>query len=316
MVNVETTTGTNGIAKYFYSISPTSSTSVYSASNNYIFSNLSSGTIYTIVVYAIDTAGKWSDPYKITVMTTKNLLSTYIKSKYTSQGENGLYHHDGTLTNGINDGSYRYSGANPNNYICLSSETTCSDAYLFRIIGVFGDSIKIIKANSVGNMVWSNDAMGWSSSDMIYYLNDTYLSSMDYGIRDYIEMSTWYVGPGANYNLPASEYTSELQQTATSQIGLMSLSDYGFAATNNAWSSHLYDYDSSSIKSNNWMYLGSSEWTINYTGNIMTANYIDSSGYPKSNANTNSYATRPVFYITDVCYESGTGTLSNPYMIN
>ena len=61
-----------------------------------------------------------------------------------------LYHHDGTLANGINDGSYRYAGASEsvNNYVCLgSTENPCSDANLFRIIGVFGDKVKLIKSD-------------------------------------------------------------------------------------------------------------------------------------------------------------------------
>ena len=42
----------------------------------------------------------------------KQKLSEYIISQYNGvQGTNNIYHHDGTLENGINDGSYRYSGA-------------------------------------------------------------------------------------------------------------------------------------------------------------------------------------------------------------
>ena len=40
------------------------------------------------------------------------------------------------------DYSYRYLGANPNNYVCFGSdEETCSNDDLYRIIGVFDDSI-------------------------------------------------------------------------------------------------------------------------------------------------------------------------------
>ena len=48
------------------------------------------------------------------LMIQKNEYKTlvdYVKSQFTGvQGENNLYHHDGTLENGINDNSYRYSG--------------------------------------------------------------------------------------------------------------------------------------------------------------------------------------------------------------
>ena len=60
-----------------------------------------------------------------------------------------LYHHDGSLENGISDGSYRYAGASSsvNNYVCFGSTAdTCPDDNKYRIIGVFGDQVKLIKA--------------------------------------------------------------------------------------------------------------------------------------------------------------------------
>ena len=75
------------------------------------------------------------------------LLADYVKSLYTgTQGENSIYYHDSSLTNGAGDSSYRYSGANPNNYVCFgSNESTCPTDNLYRIIGVFGNQVKLIK---------------------------------------------------------------------------------------------------------------------------------------------------------------------------
>ena len=74
-------------------------------------------------------------------------LATYVKSLYTgTQGDNNIYYHDSSLTNGAGDSSYRYSGANPNNYVCFgSNESTCPTDNLYRIIGVFGNQVKLIK---------------------------------------------------------------------------------------------------------------------------------------------------------------------------
>ena len=61
-----------------------------------------------------------------------------------------IYHHDGTLENGINDNSYRFAGASSavNNYVCYGSTTTpCPTDNLYRIIGVFGDKVKLIKSD-------------------------------------------------------------------------------------------------------------------------------------------------------------------------
>ena len=77
----------------------------------------------------------------------KVFLADYVKSLYTgTQGENSIYYHDSSLTNGAGDSSYRYSGANPNNYVCFgSNESTCPTDNLYRIIGVFGNQVKLIK---------------------------------------------------------------------------------------------------------------------------------------------------------------------------
>ena len=59
----------------------------------------------------------------------------------------GLYHHDANLTNGAGDNSYRFAGANPNNYVCFGSDdTTCPVDNLYRIIGVIDGKVKLIHA--------------------------------------------------------------------------------------------------------------------------------------------------------------------------
>ena len=69
-------------------------------------------------------------------------LSTKSKPSYT-----GLYHHDASLTNGAGDNSYRFAGADPNNYVCFGSdEVTCPTENLYRIIGVIDGKVKLIHA--------------------------------------------------------------------------------------------------------------------------------------------------------------------------
>ena len=70
-------------------------------------------------------------------------LSTKSKPSYT-----GLYHHDASLTNGAGDNSYRFAGANPNNYVCFGSDdATCPTENLYRIIGLIDGKIKLISAD-------------------------------------------------------------------------------------------------------------------------------------------------------------------------
>ena len=78
-------------------------------------------------------------------------LASYITNLYTgTQGENSIYYHDASLTNGAGDNSYRFAGASDavNNYVCFGSTTTpCPADNLYRIIGVFGDKVKLIKSD-------------------------------------------------------------------------------------------------------------------------------------------------------------------------
>ena len=93
-------------------------------------------------------AGKSFSATAVISKDKKVTLASHIRSLYTSQGANGLYYHDASLANGAGDGSYRYSGANPNNYVCFGSTTSpCPTDNLYRIIGVFGDKVKLIKSD-------------------------------------------------------------------------------------------------------------------------------------------------------------------------
>ena len=105
------------------------------------------------------------------------LLADYLKSLYTgTQGANNMYYHDANLTNGAGDNSYRFAGASEevNNYVCFGTNVTpCPTDNLYRIIGVFGDQVKLIKSDYATSTLLGNDgdykqaytATGYSSSN-------------------------------------------------------------------------------------------------------------------------------------------------------
>ncbi len=101
------------------------------------------------------------------------LLADYVKSLYTgTQGENSIYYHDSSLTNGAGDSSYRYSGANPNNYVCFGTNTTpCPTDNLYRIIGVFGNNVKLIKYDYATSALLGTDGeyQGTGTPNSSYY---------------------------------------------------------------------------------------------------------------------------------------------------
>ena len=102
-------------------------------------------------------------------------LVEYVISQYTgTQGDNGIYYHDSTLTNGAGDNSYRYAGANPNNFVCFGSdEATCPTDNLYRIIGVFGENyhgvsgkqlVKLIKYDYANSNLLGTDGDYYGSA--------------------------------------------------------------------------------------------------------------------------------------------------------
>ena len=100
----------------------------------------------------------------------------------------------------------------------------------------------------------------------------------------------------------------------------MYASDYGFAAAPSAWTTTLGGYGKVAIKSANWMYLGSDEWTISRRGGFsLYAFSVNESGSVTGSYNyvTNAHAVLPVFnLVSSVTYVSGDGTKTEPIHIN
>ena len=368
-LTIDATAGSNSIATYYYS-SNNGSSYVTSTSNSYTFTGLSPLTTYNFKVYVVDSGGAKSNEATTTVATTGTLLANYIKNLYTSQGSNGIYYHISSLVNSARDNSYRYAGSNPNNYVCFGSDASpCPSDNLYRIIGVFGDEVKLIKwdyANSdllgtngaystyvfngasfndtykgncstINQYYWStyDGTNTWSTSNLnTINLNNNYLNSFNQTWQDKIAMHEWKVGGGntdyfmqentqSAYNYEIGSNSSSI--TYSAKIGLMYVSDYGYAAYPNAWSVALgnmnsTNYSDESIRDNNWMYMGVHEWTLSPVSEMSSKyayrlNYVG--GLYFSNVFGESMSIRPCFYLnSNVTYASGTGTQSNPYCIN
>ena len=102
----------------------------------------------------------------------------------------------------------------------------------------------------------------------------------------------------------------------TMKIGLMYVSDYGYGASEEYWTTELYNYEPT--VDSNWMYLGSTEWTISRrSDNTNYAFYVDNSGYVLNYLVDYTIAVRPSFYLeSDVTYASGSGSMTDPLKIN
>ena len=99
------------------------------------------------------------------------------------------------MNNDDPDGNVRYMGADPNNYVSFNNE-------LWRIIGVFNvkssengqpeKRLKIIRNQSIGNMVWdSANTNNWTSASLQSYLNGDYYNSIDSASQSLIGDTYW-----------------------------------------------------------------------------------------------------------------------------
>lgn len=299
-------------------------------------------------------------------------LAEYVIEQYAGvQGNNNIYHHDGTLENGINDGSYRYSGASEdvNNYVCFgTNESPCPSDNLYRIIGVFEEEnhgrkneslVKLIKADFASslllgkngnyyNVIVNNvDCYGWFSSngDNVWSLtplntinlNTNFINNLYTTWLSKIATVIWKVGGNTNDNLSdvtaKDAYQNEIinpvpgdesatgETTYEAKIGLMYVSDYGFAVKPDYWSRYLINYyvedisEDLGIGNTNWLFINSPEWPITRTQdnvlNIYENGWINADYGPDGNL-----PVRPTFYLnSDVMYSSGDGTMNNPIIL-
>ena len=256
-------------------------------------------------------------------------LADYIINEvYTTDGENGLYYHDADLANGAGDNSYRFSGANPNNYVCFGTdEVSCPEDNLYRIIGVFNGQVKLIKSTSYGNYAWdSGRSNTWNSStkpDIYTTLNTTYYNTLGSEWQSKIATHSWKVGGMARDDTAtAKDYydtevgTGQSGYEETMKIGLMYVSDYGYGASEEYWTTELNNYEPT--VDSNWMYLGAYEWLISRrSDDTSNAFRVFITGFVGYSGVFNAYAVRPSFYLeSDVTYASGSGSMTDPLKIN
>ena len=155
-------------------------------------------------------------------------------------------------------------------------------------------------------------------------LNTNYLNNIGTTWSNMIENTTWKVsGHTTNGVTPKAMYTAEITnatktygpENGTSKIGLMYVSDYGFAASSRYWITTLSNYNESVNR--NWMYMGLAEWTITpYSLDSDGVFYLGDSGTLNGDSTGSGNGARPVLYLkASVAYAGGSGTQSDPIII-
>ena len=204
-----------------------------SSNNSFTIEGLNIGTNYNIEIYIKDINGILSSVYSMIVSTAETIpLADWVIEQYGGiQGNNGIYYHTSDLPNSAQDNSYRYSGTNPNNYVCFGSTATpCPSGNLYRIIGVFDGEVKLIKSTSYGNYAWDEDwNTNWNANrkPSIYaILNSTYLNSLENSWSEIIATHNYKVG-GLNTsneeNTPRRVYNYEVGSNQTGYVESMKI---------------------------------------------------------------------------------------------
>ena len=210
----------------------------------------------------------------------ETLLTDYIIGLYTTDGENNLYYHDAELANGAKDKGYRYSGANPNNYVCFqTNDDVCSEDNLYQIIGLYYNPEKSeynvkLSANNIFGV--SFDLSNNFRNSLLDLINNTLNNDYLYTISEISSKIAYYTRHLNEVTYPYSakyfaEYTEALMDNATQSKDILTL----------YW-----------VSGNSWMI------TDTYSG-------------------VRPDSARAVFYLNNnVKYISGDGSKTKPYIIN
>lgn len=224
--------------------------------------------------------------------------------------ELNLVKHDDKLEYGLNDGSLRYTGTNPSNYLKFKN-----DSKVFRIIGVINGKVKVIDIGKNNTLSYDNTLTNvYINTSIRTFLVTEYQNSMS-SLMDYIDEATYYVGgideslKNSNANIIAKEELSNNGSYVNDYFSLPYISDYIYASSD--------AYNKTITNTNNWMYIGSDMWFLTRNkSNLIQSFYLNSNGVLSiANVTDNKYINKVFFIKGNLSIISGTGTNQDPYIV-
>ena len=248
--------------------------------------------------------------------------------------------------NAVNENGYRYEGSDPNNYIYMENNGTKE---LWRIIGLFPDGengenvIRVRKYYERNNYPTSLYNLGTSLN---YYPTSTISRNtlINYSLTNFKNTVNYkmYLGTSNSYKSYTSADLYKMERVLESKgsigpsssstatyigsVGLTYPSDYGYAVLasdcvrTNMPSKYSNVY---ACYNNNWLYQGSQQlqWLINpnpadtsYVFYVDGPGYLGNGGAGASVTNANAYS--PVMALKSDITVTGSGTQSDPYVMN
>ena len=241
--------------------------------------------------------------------------------------KNVLGNADGLFSDNYGNIRYRGSKAEVKNNVTFNGEN-------WNIIGVVNGNLKLIKTEPYTKSTWGY-SNNWNNSQLRYSFS-SYFSSLNSVSQGLVENKYFRVSaiPDLNGHMASMIYNEEESSGTCSgcpimyqqNVGLMSPSDYGYAARSSCRQELAqYHADANCSTEGNWLYLNkgydseSTQWLMNpYSGNTTGGTVVTGTGEVKTNVPvTSSYQIRPVIYLkTSVLITNGDGTLENPYILS
>ncbi len=287
-----------------------SDTSIATVTQAGVINAIAPGT--TTITATTNSGSNITDSFTLTVVVTPPTcasgtnLSTCITNWYNS----GKY--SDTMIKD-SDNNIRYTGTNPNNYITFNGET-------WRIIGLFGNNVKIIRASTIGSIAWdTTGSNNWRRPATLRTLlnGDYYNSSGSYtsnglgNVKSYIQSHSWNVGIISSYEVSTTTlYNTEKATTDTMNVGLITASEDVYTSSSCYNTSNIRTCGSGSSWLND-MFLGAWNQCSSYGTSTLTAFYKSYNGvvrvpvqayrFPdyKDNPRDDYNSTHPVVFLVE-----------------
>ena len=217
---------------------------------------------------------------------------------------------------------YFFTGANPNNYITFNDETAG-----WRIISVECDgTIKIMREGSIDKKQW--DTLGstgnnnWSyPSTLNKYLNETYYNDLNANAKSQIVTKDWNIGiVSSSDNNLANTINDESATKWSGKIALVTTSEYIRSNSNKSSCGtvqQIYNATNGQCKGTTWMYIDDYWWTL--SSGVEPSMFVfivqNHGGFGFFFPNQYSLI-RPTLYLNSEVTLTGSGTQSDPYVVN
>ena len=308
---------------------------------------------YSLDIYKNDIKEFINNKYYLYSSNKRKVSDVILGSIVSDTGSDGVYKE--TYSSGSSTiNHYHYEGSAPDNYICLEKQEVstaniekCDIKNLFRIVGLYNVNykatstsgvtnqmlVKLVGVSSLGNKKFGSTT--WNNTEIKTYLNTTYYNSLTTYQKKLIANVNWpYVRySGSDYtNLTAySAYTLENSYSPSSgsnvsvvtsdlnYVGLLSLSDYGYASrvtSKCTRDTKLMNYSNSTVDcaANSWLLY--EEWLMASVGPSDNGVFKTSTGSIAYTDIINSKIIRPSVFLNPNTYiVSGSGKADDPYRL-